>query len=299
LRCTSLTPPDGNLLRDWETDEFKAAVGYVRDLFAAGVFNPDQPTFTVGTAQNEYLAGRIVVFHQVLGNQFKDTSLRGRRGRSPVDTRAMPPFAAAANVKPVSFPAAAGQQANAFRKGNPERIKELLRICDWLAAPFGTGEEQLLSYGLKDVDYTRDPDGNPIVTTRGPADSAYVNWRLISPPQPVLYFPELPSLARVVQDAQRALASMTITDPTAGYFSPTFLSKGRPLEATVTDGINDIIAGRRPRRLDAVSRHLPVADRLAARRSDCERDSHRSLRHVHRGGRAGRHAIGGRCSTDR
>jgi putative aldouronate transport system substrate-binding protein len=104
----------------------------------------------------------------------------------------------------------------------------------------------LLSYGLKDVDYTPDPEGNPIFTTRGPADTAYVNWRLISPPPPVLYYADLPGLARVVQDAQHVLASMAVADPTAGYFSPTFLSRGRPLEAAVSDGINDIIAGRRP-----------------------------------------------------
>jgi putative aldouronate transport system substrate-binding protein len=33
--------PDSTLVRDFETEEYKAAVGYARDLFAAGLFHPD------------------------------------------------------------------------------------------------------------------------------------------------------------------------------------------------------------------------------------------------------------------
>ena len=52
------------------------------------------------------------------------------------------------------------QATTALKKASSDRIQELLRICNWLAAPFGSQEDLLLSYGLADTDYTLDPNGN-------------------------------------------------------------------------------------------------------------------------------------------
>jgi putative aldouronate transport system substrate-binding protein len=48
----------------------------------------------------------------------------------------------------------------AIKKGSPERVKELLRIEDFLAAPFGSQESLLLEYGVKDVDFILYAQGN-------------------------------------------------------------------------------------------------------------------------------------------
>jgi hypothetical protein len=40
-----------------------------------------------------------------------------------------------------------------------DRIEELLRIMDFLSAPFRTQEDLWLQYGLPDVDYTLDSGG--------------------------------------------------------------------------------------------------------------------------------------------
>src|SRR5262249_4528672 len=52
--------PNGNLTRMYETPEFKEAIGYMRDLWSAGVFHPDSPTpgFQTGVA---FLGGRITL----------------------------------------------------------------------------------------------------------------------------------------------------------------------------------------------------------------------------------------------
>ena len=39
---------DGKLTKDIETPEFKETVGYVRDLFASGVFHPNTTTWASG-----------------------------------------------------------------------------------------------------------------------------------------------------------------------------------------------------------------------------------------------------------
>jgi putative aldouronate transport system substrate-binding protein len=67
-----------------------------------------------------------------------------------------------------------------LKKAQPERIKELLGIADWLTAPFGSAEDFLLTYGLAGLDHTLDADGRPVTTPRTNADVDAVGWKYIS-----------------------------------------------------------------------------------------------------------------------
>ena len=136
--------------------------------------------------------------------------------------------------------------ANGLRKASGEKAQEILRVMNWLAAPFGTQEDLLLQYGLKDQDYTLDEQANPVPTANGPQNSIYVGWQFIARHPWTLYYPGLPNFAKVTQDTQKALLAIGSEDPTWGTFSPTFLSRGTPLETTFIDGMNDIVSGRRP-----------------------------------------------------
>ena len=158
----------------------------------------------------------------------------------------MVPFAASAGGKAGHFMTPGYLLANGFKKASADRVQELLRICNWLAAPFGTQEDLLLQYGVKDRDFTFDAQGNPIPTANGPANSLYVGWQFIARHPWILYYPDLPGFAKVNQATEQALLGMGLEDPTWGYFSPYALSKGGPLETAFSDGINDIVAGRRP-----------------------------------------------------
>ena len=55
-----------------------------------------------------------------------------------------------------------------FIKQQPsaDRVKMLLRVADFLAAPFGSQEWLLNYYGVKDVDYKFDDSGTPFQPTR-------------------------------------------------------------------------------------------------------------------------------------
>jgi len=148
---------DGKLLRDRETDAYKAAVGYVRDLFAAGVYDPDQPAYTVTIARNNYLASKLVVVQESFGGGWTDLWLRGLAQNPPAKFNFMVPFAAQSGVKPSHLMTAGFLLTNGFRKASPERMDELLRVCNWLAAPFGTQEDLLVQYGLEGTDYHSTP----------------------------------------------------------------------------------------------------------------------------------------------
>jgi putative aldouronate transport system substrate-binding protein len=53
-----------------------------------------------------------------------------------------------------------------LKKASADRIKEMLRVLDFLAAPFGTEEDLLLQYGLPDVHYTFDGSGKLTINDR-------------------------------------------------------------------------------------------------------------------------------------
>jgi putative aldouronate transport system substrate-binding protein len=236
----------GKLVRDRETEAYKAAVGYVRDLYAAGVYDPDQPTYNVSIARNNYLASKLVVVQESFGGGWTDLWLRGRSQNPPAKFNFMVPFAAQAGVQPTHFMTPGFLLANGFRKASADRIEELLRVCNWLAAPFGTQEDLLVQYGLEGTDYTLDSAGNPVPTSVGPANSLYVGWQFMSRHPWVLYYPGLQDFGKVNQQAQQALLAFGAEDPTWGTFSQTYLSKGRSMETTFGDGVNDVISGRRP-----------------------------------------------------
>ena len=58
----------GKLIRDRETEEFKAAVGYLRDLMASGVFPPD--VATIAQTRPQHAQGRFVMPVDGYGKQF-------------------------------------------------------------------------------------------------------------------------------------------------------------------------------------------------------------------------------------
>jgi putative aldouronate transport system substrate-binding protein len=147
--------------------------------------------------------------------------------------------------KPQAFLSHGFISMNALKKATPDRIKELLRIINFLAAPFGSQEDLLLSYGLKDQDYTLDAKSNPVPTGDGILRASYVPWRYIAQHPYVNYQADLPGFAKASYDAQQMLMPLGVSDPTDGYYSATAWSKGQTADVHFQDGIIDIILGRR------------------------------------------------------
>src|SRR5581483_7205178 len=53
---------DGKLTKDYETDNSKAAIGYVRDLVAAGVWHPDSATLNLINGQANFIGGKMAMW---------------------------------------------------------------------------------------------------------------------------------------------------------------------------------------------------------------------------------------------
>ena len=239
--------PSGKLIKDRETPEYKAAVGYVRDLYAAGVFHPDSLVTTDNTAAGTaFTAGKFAILVQGYAGTWQQQWFRGLALNPPNTFMPLGPFPAQDGGKPSVYLGSGVSITTGLKKAPEARIKELLRVLDWLASPFGSQEDLLLTFGAADADWKPDADGHPTPTERSNADAAGVNWKNIVTHPSVAYAVGLPDFAQATVDAEHQLFPLAVEDPTLGVLSPTDNARGFTLTNTFNDGITDIMAGRRP-----------------------------------------------------
>jgi putative aldouronate transport system substrate-binding protein len=243
----------GKFTHMWETDAYKQALAYAVDLYKAGIFHPNSPNLNVVTAAQAFQARQGCFVDTGLRTDFWD--IRG----TPAEQLGPPP----ANVNLLTPPAAAGLKpqyyngrpafAIAFLKKAPEaRVKMLLKVLDYVAAPFGSDEFLLINYGVKGRDWEPDPNGNPILNKTGQTDLGGISTGSVSflaaltGRYPVIYSAADPTFAKRIQDYQKILAPISVEDASLGLFSATQASGGVQLIQPFGDGITDIVAGRRP-----------------------------------------------------
>jgi putative aldouronate transport system substrate-binding protein len=243
---------NGKLTHARETDEFKAAVSYVRDLFAAGVYHPNSGNYGALAIKDDHVAGKFAFAESTWTATYPDFWHRGAALNPPVQMRIMQPFTHDGAGR-VSYYLSPSVQIGypllgitVMKKAPPDRVKELLGVLDFLAAPFGSQEALLIDYGVEGADYTFDDRGNPVPTQRGPADSTFVEWNLVMQHLPALYDSAYPEFATAAQADEQMLLSNAIQNPTLGYYSPTNLRRGATLDQAFNDGVTDVVTGRRP-----------------------------------------------------
>jgi putative aldouronate transport system substrate-binding protein len=234
----------GKLIKDRETEEYKAAIGFMRDLFAAGAYWPDSISST--NARADFVGKKFAISPEGQGNSWIDFWQRGLQQNPPSRFAMMKPFSAVDGQKPVHFLGTGYVSMNVLKKSSPERIKELLRIMNYLASPFGSQEDLMLTYGLKDQDYTLDDKGNPKPTTEGTQRAGYVPWRYISQHPWVYYQAGLDGYAKGSHEAEKATIPLGLDDPTNGFLSPTLYAKGASADTVWQDGTREVILGRAP-----------------------------------------------------
>lgn len=236
----------GKLTKDYETNEFASAIGFARDLYTAGVYHPNSLTYSNLGADADFEAGKFGFYYS--------TWLALSTGYWPVAARINPafkmrgvsPFSLDGKTKPVYF-LGVGNFGNTYlKKAAPDRMTELLGILNYMAAPFGTHEQMLVSYGLPGTDYTIDANGNPIGVPNG----------FQANPVPFRYLTQYPAVqyntvnsaeyARTVHAAEIDFAAAGIPDPTVSAYSPSYANLYAQLRQEMFDGVSDIVAGRRP-----------------------------------------------------
>jgi putative aldouronate transport system substrate-binding protein len=233
----------GKLVKDFESDEFKAQVGYMRDLWSMGVLHPNTPNYP-SSFNDDFMAGRFAVGPSVWGAYVQLWDIEAVRIPS-AKIYPMHPFAVDGGK--VQYNAGSGNFGMTYLKqqSSPDRVKMLLRIANYFAAPFGSQEWLQNYYGVKDVDFNFNAEGSPVMTDQGRSELTAV-WRYVSSPAYALFSPNRSQeFAQVSYAAEQAMIGAMQVDPTLGLYSPTAAGQAQLAQDAFLSGCSDIIQGRR------------------------------------------------------
>ncbi|MCP2329429.1 putative aldouronate transport system substrate-binding protein [Hamadaea flava] len=227
---------NGKFVSEFETEQRKEAVARTAELYKKGLFHPDS---LGGKLQVRDLFGNGTIALHGDGYAAWDTMAAAYK----VEIGAMPaPKADGGGI--AQHPAGAASFAiTAFKKGDKARIKQLLKICDWLAAPLGTKEYMFRKFGVEGTHYTMQ-DGKPVLTDKGKVEVKLPLEYIIDAP------PILGPGDRARVDAQRAyqekIVPTILRNPAEGLYSATAVDKAGEMSKIIDAAELDIVSGRKP-----------------------------------------------------
>ena len=234
---------NGKLLKDFETDEFKAALGFTRDLWSAGVLHPDSRTLSGTTLSTALRGGQAAVAAHSFGALIAQWPLLAGENAT-ARLRVIHPFSADGKTKPIYHTGPSNFGMSFIKKGSADRVKLLLRVLNYIAAPFSSQEWAMLNYGVEGVHFNRNQQGVPVLTEKGKAE-VLSTWKYITNNPQVLYDTNRSQeYAASIQEDEKAMADVAIADPTLGFYSPTYTAQQPLLDQAMTDGVSDIVIGR-------------------------------------------------------
>jgi putative aldouronate transport system substrate-binding protein len=237
---------DGTLTAAHETDEFRQMVEHQVAIFQDGGFHPDAPSMTFSDAQNAFIAGATGLHSEGLTSFFGTGSVGDRLVRATPGATIGPLLPVGPDGQPgvtyngsgsfgyVAIPSSVG--------GDEERVLELLRILDYLAAPFGSEEQRFLGSGIEGIHYELSPEGAPIVNDTGRAERSDLVYFMGG--LQVLFYADNPPLGLQVQEDLKASAALGIDNPTLVLFSQANVDNGPLLSQLGMDAITAIVTGR-------------------------------------------------------
>ncbi|WP_155375291.1 type 2 periplasmic-binding domain-containing protein [Catellatospora vulcania] len=219
------------------TEQFKAAVETYRKAVEQGSFHPD--SLSKDTAA-DFLNGTVASKFWGFGGYSLDTITK-IGGRFEIDYAL--PYGSGANWQSGGI-----FGFTVFKKAPADRIKLLLRICDYLAAPFGTKEYELSHYGIEGVHFTRDAaigiKPTDLATTTEVPSALGVRY-ISDAPWPI-FIPGQPEAAQRLYDFTKATLPASAADPSVGLISASWSKNAGNLNKIIGDGIAAIGWGRRP-----------------------------------------------------
>ncbi|HEX2143450.1 MAG TPA: extracellular solute-binding protein [Glycomyces sp.] len=162
---------NGKLVYKFETEEFAAAIEFVRQVFDKGLVHPDYVADRLTNAKELIGSGQAVFYEDGLGAWHE--MFATYRNVEGFDLQVVNPMAREAGGTPTIWRDDPAGMFTFIKKDlSEERIKECLRVANWCSTPFGTVEADLVSDGVEGVHFTVDAEGVPQRTDLGQTEVA-------------------------------------------------------------------------------------------------------------------------------
>lgn len=227
----------GKLTNALETEAYPEALNIVASMVKKGLFHPDAFSGTLQQQREWFGTGKVALnldgyaAWDILRTQYPTIDIGGMIAPAYSGGRSR------------HFTGPGSFAVTAIKKGSPARIKQLIAICDWLAAPFGTTEQLFRKFGVQGTDYTL-KNGLPTLTSSGTANVS-IPLQYLTDASPILG----PGPRDVVSKQyafHQKLAPLLVADPTVGLYSTTNDTKGAAMNKILADAQGEILRGKRP-----------------------------------------------------
>jgi putative aldouronate transport system substrate-binding protein len=221
------------------TPQFEQALDVMRQLAAAGTHYPDSLTVSSTDMQNFFQNGTVASMSDGFGTLSLQTLTKIK---DRFELGLGHPYGT--NATPWQGPGLFGFVA--FKKADQARIKMLLRIVNYLSAPFGTTEYELANYGVEGKHFTKDAGGIKTTDLYNSENNTLLPTKYIGVAPSVIYLPGFPKVAQAAYDWEKATMAKSVPDAAIGLRSTTATARGAQLGQIIGDGIAAVTFGRKP-----------------------------------------------------
>ncbi|MBA4865624.1 sugar ABC transporter substrate-binding protein [Streptomyces sp. PSKA54] len=233
---------DGTFLPGAADERYKEAIAYQLQLRKAGSYHPDATSISQPDLYGLYLGGTVGSMQDGFG-AYLPKYLDSEGKFTPA--AALPYSVGGAPGGIVAARRSFGYTV--LKKAKKEHIQLLLRILDYLAAPFGSEEWELVHYGVEGTHFTRGKDGSPVANDLGKVENnTNLPLKYLAEGPQVLFVPNMPDAVRALHAWQQKVVPVAIRNASYGLQSETQTAQGTTLKAMLDDTVTGIIAGRTP-----------------------------------------------------
>lgn len=240
---------DGTFTATIETDAWAEAIDWCAKAWQAGLFHPDAASVADVDERNMFQAGKTPITWGPYGYYYGPAGNAGAKGdiaKSGGEYRYL--RVPAATDAGISSSGAAmgfwgGGAISSAHEGDEVKMRELLRILDYWAAPFGSQEFLLMHFGVEGRHFTFE-GGQPTPTTDA-AVLEELNMNVMTSPA-YLYFPGAPDAVDEVVGIMEQVAPDVRPNASWGLVSETNTSKQVTLNNMITDATRAMITGAEP-----------------------------------------------------
>lgn len=235
---------NGKFTHYLESDAAREAVAFARKVYQAGVYHPDANNMSTVQGKSGFYGTKFAAYYDGF-SAYQGTWQSVKQVDPKFEPRVILPFGHDGG-KGTYWLGIGSFAFTAIKKSSKDRVRELLRVANYLAAPFGTEESLFLAFGVKDVDYTADKDGNPVLNTRGKAEIALNQGYITSGPS-IMYDAQYPDFIKAIHQQEAQLVPLGIPNPIVGLYSETYTEQyGTVLTTMLNPRLSGIISGKAP-----------------------------------------------------
>jgi putative aldouronate transport system substrate-binding protein len=190
----------GNLITQYESPGIIEAMNWMAKAVKAGMVHPDQVAGNFGNGVTEFYSGQMVIVSDGSGAWNAADAQKGQAANKGYTRASFDFFTASGSGTPrMPLEAATAWTSYLNKSLSAKQIQEVLSIANYLAAPFGSVEYNLLNYGVEGVDYTMTAAGPQLTSTGSQyAGSSVSTYNFLVSPNATTYnagYPEVTKAA--------------------------------------------------------------------------------------------------------